>query len=211
VERVKVFDISRRLIKGMPVWPGDTPFHYEVSWSKEESGSVNVGSLTMSTHTGTHLDAPYHFDDNGKRIIELDLDLYIGPVRVIDMTRKASIGVKDLVDINLDGFERVLFRTLAWRKPDEFPETIPYIEENLGPFLASKGIRLLGVDVPSVDPIDSKTLDAHHSLNENGIHILESVLLDEIEPGDYELIALPLPLADADGSPVRAVLRSLHS
>ena len=205
---MKIIDISRRLENGMPVWPGDTPFHYEVSWTKADSGSVNVGSLSMSTHTGTHVDAPFHFDDNGKRIIELDLDLYIGPVRVLDMTGKEAIGTKDLENLDLEGFNRVLFRTLSWQNSAEFPEKIPHLEADLGPFLAEKGIRLIGVDVPSVDPIDSKDLDAHHSLNNNGIHILESVLLDEVEPGDYELIALPLPLVEGDGSPVRAVLRS---
>lgn len=193
----------------MPVWPGDTSFKYEVSWSKAESGSVNVGSLSMSTHTGTHVDAPFHFDDNGKRIIELDLDLYIGPVRVLDMSEKDSIGAKDLSDINLEGFKRVIFKTSSWKNTNEFPASIPYIEADLGPFLAGKGIKLIGVDVPSVDPLDSKDLHAHHSLNKNGIHILESILLDKVEPGDYELISLPLALVEGDGSPVRAVLRSL--
>jgi arylformamidase len=206
---MKIIDISRRLENGMPVWPGDTPFHYEVSWSKAESGSVNVGSLSMSAHTGTHVDAPFHFDDDGKRIIELDLELYIGPARVVDMTGKDSIGAKDLAGVDLKGMKRVLFRTRSWQDASEFPEKIPHLEADLGPFLAERGIRLIGVDVPSVDPIDSKDLHAHHSLNENGIHILESVLLDEVEPGDYELIALPLPLVEGDGSPVRAVLRTL--
>ncbi|SDM57961.1 arylformamidase [Bacillus sp. OK048] len=205
---MKIIDISRRLVNGMPVWPGDTPFHYEVSWSKAESGSANVGSLTMSTHTGTHVDAPFHFDDNGKRIIELDLDLYIGPVRVLEMTGKESIGAKDLKNLDLEGCKRVLLRTLSWQNSAEFPAKIPHLEADIGPFLAEKGIRLIGVDVPSVDPIDSEDLYAHHSLNHNGIHILESVVLDEVEPGDYELIALPLPLVEGDGSPVRAILRS---
>lgn len=206
---MKIIDISRRLENGMPVWPGDTPFHYEVSWSKAESGSVNVGSLSMSAHTGTHVDAPFHFDDDGKRIIELDLELYIGPARVVDMTGKDSIGAKDLAGVGLQGMKRVLFRTRSWQDASEFPGKIPHLEADLGPFLAERGIKLIGVDVPSVDPIDSKDLHAHHSLNENGIHILESVLLDEVEPGDYELIALPLPLVEGDGSPVRAVLRTL--
>jgi arylformamidase len=204
---MKIFDVSRKLINGMPVWPGDTAFNYEVSWPMEESGSVNVGKLELSTHTGTHVDAPFHFDNVGKRIIELDLNLYIGPVRVIDMIGKESIGADDLKEIDLDGCKRVLFRTLAWENPDEFPERIPHIDPNLAPFLGSKGIKLIGLDVPSVDPIDSKELLAHHSLNEHGIHILESLMLDEIEPGDYELIALPLPLVEGDGSPVRAILR----
>jgi arylformamidase len=206
---MKIVDISRRLENGMPVWPGDTPFQYEVSWPMEESGSVNVGSLQMSTHTGTHVDAPFHFDNDGKKIIELDLELYIGPVRIVDMQGKESIGAEDVKDIDLDGFKRVIFRTLSWKNASQFPGKIPYIKPSLGPYLAEKGIRLIGVDVPSVDPIDSKELPGHHSLNKNGIHILESVVLDHIEPGDYELIALPLPLVEGDGSPVRAILRNL--
>jgi arylformamidase len=205
---MEIFDISRRLQNGMPVWPGDTAFHFEVSSFNEGNGTVSVGSLQLSTHTGTHVDAPFHFDIEGKRIIELDLDLYIGPVRVIDMEGKESIGEKDLLDINLDGIERILFRTLSWKNSTVFPEKIPYINPDIAPFLASKGIRLIGVDVPSVDPIDSITLEAHHRLHENGIHILESVLLAKIKPGDYELIALPLPLVEGDGSPVRAILRT---
>ncbi|MEO2078067.1 MAG: arylformamidase [Bacillus sp. (in: firmicutes)] len=206
---MRIYDVSRKLMTGMPVWPGDTPFQYEVSWPMEESGSVNVGRLELSTHTGTHVDAPFHFDNHGKRIIELDLSLYIGPARVVDMVGKSSIGLSDVKDLDLAGVTRVLFKTLAWNNPDVFPEKIPHIEAELAPFLAEKGIKLIGLDVPSVDPIDSKELLAHHSLNQNGIHILESLLLDEIEPGDYELIALPLPLAEGDGSPVRAVLRSI--
>ncbi|MDR7238338.1 arylformamidase [Neobacillus drentensis] len=204
---MKIFDVSRKLNNGMPVWPGDTAFQYEVSWPMEESGSVNVGRLELSTHTGTHVDAPFHFDNEGKKIIDLDLNLYIGPAKVIDVIGKESIGAADLIGVDLDGCKRVLFRTLAWENPNEFPERIPHIEPNLAPFLGSKGIKLIGLDVPSVDPIDSKELPAHQSLNEHGIHILESLMLDEIEPGDYELIALPLPLVEGDGSPVRAVLR----
>ena len=205
---MRIFDISRKLVNGMPVWPGDTAFQYEVSWPMEESGSVNVGRLELSTHTGTHVDAPFHFDNDGKRIYELDLNLYIGPARVIDLPPEIeSIGIKELKDIDLDGVTRVLFRTLAWKNGTVFPEKIPHIEPDLAPYLAKKGIRLIGLDVPSVDPIDSKELPAHHSLNANGIHILESLILDEIAPGEYELIALPLPLVEGDGSPVRAILR----
>ncbi|MEH7298961.1 arylformamidase [Neobacillus drentensis] len=204
---MRIYDISRKLENGMPVWPGDTSFQYEVSWPMEESGSVNVGRLELSTHTGTHVDAPFHFDNHGKRIIELDLQLYIGSARVVDMVGKDSIGPEDVKDINLEGVTRIIFKTLAWKNSDLFPEKIPHIEPELAPYLAEKEIRLIGLDVPSVDPIDSKELLAHHSLNQHGIHILESLLLDEIEPGDYELIALPLPLVEGDGSPVRAILR----
>ncbi|WP_028400182.1 arylformamidase [Ectobacillus panaciterrae] len=206
---MKIIDISRKLERGTPTWPGDTPFSYEVSWTKEQSGSVNVGKLTMSIHTGTHVDAPFHFDSEGKRIYDLDLNIYAGPARIIDMSGRESIGASDLQDVDLTGTERLLLRTGSWKDPDEFPQTITYLRADLAPYLAEKGVRLIGVDVPSVDPLDSKELAAHHSLHMHQIHILEGIDLDRIEPGDYELIALPLPLAEGDGSPVRAVLRSL--
>lgn len=202
-----MIDISRRLEKGVPTWPGDTAFNYEVSWSKEQSGSVNVGKLTMSIHTGTHMDSPFHFDNDGRKVMDLDLELYIGPARMIDVSGKASIGADDLANYDLNGVTRLLLRTSSWTNPNEFPTEITYLRADLAPFLADKGIRLIGVDVPSVDPLDSKELSAHHGLHAHDIHILEGLALDHVNPGDYELIALPLPLVEADGSPVRAVLR----
>jgi arylformamidase len=204
---MKLYDISRRLANGVPVWPGDTPFRYGVSWPKEESGSVNVGALTMSTHTGTHIDAPFHFDSEGRRVIDLKLEVYIGPARLLDVSGKESVGAADLAEHDLTGVTRLLLRTGSWPDPDRFPERITCLRPDIAPFLAEKGIRLIGVDAPSVDPLDSKALPAHHALYQHDIHILEGCALEQIEPGDYELIALPLPLAEADGSPVRAVLR----
>jgi arylformamidase len=206
---MKLIDISRKLDNKVPTWPGDTPFSYEVSWSKEDSGSVNVGKLEMSIHTGTHVDAPFHFDDDGKRIYELDLNLYVGPALVVDMINKESIGARDFEQIELQDVARLLIRTNSWTNPESFPETITFLRPDLAPYLAERGVRLIGVDVLSVDPLDSKELAAHHALHENGIHILEAVNLEKVEPGLYELIALPLALVEADGSPVRAVLRSL--
>lgn len=205
----KWIDISQPLDNQVAGWPGDTPFSYEVVWSKEASGSVNVGKLTMSIHTGTHIDAPFHFDNHGKRTIDLDVGLYVGPAFVIHLEQPESIGPEELADIELNGVTRLLIRTGTWLSRERFPEEIPHIRPELAPYLAEKGIRLLGLDVPSVDPLDSKELPAHHGLAQHGIHILEGAVLDDVVPGEYELIALPLPLADADGSPVRAVLRPL--
>ncbi|MEH7080722.1 arylformamidase, partial [Bacillus velezensis] len=106
-----------------------------------------------------------------------------------------------------NGVKRLLIKTNSWKNDNAFPERIPHIEKDVAAFLKENGIKLLGIDVPSVDPLDSKELVAHHALHENGIHILESIDLRIVSEGDYELIALPLPLTDADGSPVRAVLR----
>lgn len=204
-----LIDISRKLQNGMPVWPGDTAFSFELSWTKAESGSVNVGKLTLSTHTGTHIDAPFHFDENGRRVIDLDPNLYVGTARVIDLIGVESIKKSDLESHSLEGITRLLIKTNSWKNDSAFPEVIPHIETDAVAFLKEYGIRLIGVDVPSVDPLDSKELSAHHALHESGIHILESIDLRHVEVGDYELIALPLPLAEADGSPVRAVLRTL--
>jgi arylformamidase len=206
---VTLIDISEPLRGGMPVWPGDTEFSFELGWTKEQSGSVNVGRLTMSTHTGTHVDAPFHFDDEGLKVIELDPGVYVGPARVIEAPGEDGIGAKELRQHALEGVSRLLIKTGSWRDRNVFPERITYLRPDAAPFLAEKGIRLVGVDVPSVDPIDSKDLPAHHALRSNGIHILEGAVLDGVEPGDYELISLPLALQGADGSPVRAVLRSI--
>ncbi|MBC6973315.1 arylformamidase [Bacillus sp. Xin] len=202
-------DISQPLNNEIATWPGDTPFSYEVSWSKEQSGSVNVGKLTMSIHTGTHIDAPFHFDNNGKKVLDLDVNVYVGKARIIDVSGMESIGAKELEKFKLDGVERLLLRTASHGNAQEFPETIPYLRADIAPFLSEKGIQLIGVDVPSVDPLDDKELAAHHQLFKHGIHILENVVLDHVQDGDYELIALPLALTDADGSPVRAVIRPL--
>ncbi|MFT4416161.1 arylformamidase [Fredinandcohnia humi] len=206
---MKLTDISQPLHKETAEWPGDTPFQYIVNWPKEESQSVNVGKITTSTHIGTHIDAPFHFDNEGKKVHELDIELYVGKARVIDVSGYQEIGRTQLENYNLEGVIRLLIRTNSWKNRASFPNSIPILNPDIAPFLAEKGIKLIGVDVPSVDPLDSKELPAHHNLHQHGIFILEGIVLDEVEIGDYELIALPLPIVGGDGSPVRAVLRSL--
>lgn len=161
----------------------------------------------MSTHLGTHIDAPYHFDENGKKIIELDLDLYIGTATVVKVDAAESIGIKAFEGIELTGVRRLLVATGQWKDLSRFPEWIPPVEPDLAPYLANKGVRLLGLDLPSVDCLDSKELPAHNKLSGCGIHILEGLVLDGLEPGLYDLAALPLALEAGDGSPVRAVVK----
>jgi arylformamidase len=209
MEKKKWIDISQPLANGMAVWPGDTPFSFKLAFTKEQTGSVNIGKLTTSLHTGTHIDAPFHFDDEGKKVHELYLGHYIGPARVIDATGYDRVGAAELAEFDLEGVTRLLLKTAAGRDLKVFPENYTVLREDIGPFLKEKGIRLLGIDTPSVDPVDSKTMSAHHSLHENGVLILENIVLDEAEPGDYELISLPLLIEGADASPVRAVLRPL--
>ncbi len=200
-------DISQPLTATIAVWPGDTAFRYTVSCTKEESGSVNIGKLTMSTHTGTHIDAPFHFNNNGLRVLDLNISVYVGKARVIDVSAYESIGREQLVSFELEGVKRLLLKTKSSSNPAIFPEKISFLREDAAPFLQAKGVVLIGVDVPSVDPLDSKELPVHHALFHHGVHILENIVLSQVEEGDYELIALPLALAEADGSPVRAIIK----
>ncbi|MBW3112852.1 MULTISPECIES: arylformamidase [Bacillaceae] len=203
---MKIIDISRPLYNETPVWPGDTPFSFSLNWTKEETGSVNVGQLTMSSHTGTHVDAPFHFDSDGKRILDMPLERFMGPAIVVSVEDIPEIGPEHVMKVDFTSVKKVLFKTGAWKEPARFPEHIPPINKELAPFLKEKGIDLIGVDLPSVDPLDSKDLKAHHSLRECDIGILEGIDLSHVDPGVYELVALPLPLKEGDGSPVRAVL-----
>ncbi len=206
---MKLFDISMPLYNGVPGWPGDTPYSFNLAWTKEESGSVNVGKVEMSTHTGTHVDAPYHFDNDGEKVIELPLELYVGRTLVMDVTSVKEI-TADLIKTKLpNDTKRVLFKTKCWQDRTVFPEQIVPISPEAVPFLKNCGVGLIGVDMPSVDLLDSKELSAHHALYKHNIHILEGLVLDDVPEGEYELIALPLPLQDADGSPVRAILKEL--
>ncbi|EGQ24623.1 arylformamidase [Sporosarcina newyorkensis] len=204
-------DITQPLTKNIAEWPGDTPFSYEVAVSKEQSGSVNIGKLTMSTHIGTHTDAPFHYDNEGLRILDLPIDLYIGSACLIDVAGVDCVTRADLEHVNFEGAERILLRTGSHPTSTKFPERFTVIGEDVGPLLKERGVRLLGVDTPSVDAEDSKELLAHHSLYRNDVIIIENLVLHSLEPGQYELIALPLALAEADGSPVRAVVRKWES
>lgn len=202
-------DITHPLRTGMPVWPGDTPFSYQLGMVKAENGVVNVGELHLSTHTGTHIDAPFHFDDEGKRVHQLDLSLYMGPVYVLHVPDVAMIGPEHLQTLARGNYRRVIIRTDSWKDPDQFPKEYTAIDPAVAPVLKEMGVELLGLDTPSVDPVDSKVLEAHHALHQLGVHILESAVLTGVDEGMYELIALPLHIAGGDGSPVRAVLRKV--
>lgn len=204
-----IIDISRKLNDETPNWPGDTRFSYSLTLTKEQSGSANIGQITTSCHTATHVDAPFHFNSDGAKLDEIPLDVFIGDALVVDVSKKEEIHVADLADHPFEGVRRVILKTESWTDETAFPEDIPFLDPALGTFFKEQGIELLGVDLPSVDPLKSKTLDTHHALHENGVHILEGLKLSHVEPGLYRLIALPLFIEGADGSPVRAVLETI--
>ncbi len=206
---LKIIDISMKLDVTTPSWPGDERYNYSLTWSMEETGSVNVGSIKMSNHTGTHVDAPFHYDSTGLKIADLPLERFHGKALVVDVAGKKTIEAKDLQDTDLSGISKLILQTKSWRDRTEFPTSYTVLGEDLGSFLKTNGIDLVGVDTPSVDPETSKELKAHHSLYKNDVLILEGLVLDHVKAGLYELSAFPLKMTEADGSPVRAVLKQI--
>ena len=203
---MKIHDISMMLNSDVAEWPGDTSFQFNLNWTKQQSGSVNVGQITTSTHIGTHIDAPFHFDDNGEKVHELPLENYIVEAIVIDVSGQDVISRELLRKVDLAAAKAVLFRTNAWTNRTVFPKEIPTFDVEVVEWMVENDIVLFGVDLPSVDAITSKDLPMHHALGNAGRYILEGLVLDEIVEGTYRLIALPLKIEGGDGSPVRAVL-----
>ena len=205
----RIWDISQPLGPSLPVWPGDTAFSARPRWSIGDGSPVNVASFETSTHAGTHADAPLHYDHAGAGAGEVGLEAYIGPCRVIDAREAGEILTRAFVEALLDPPPRVLFRTYARFPHDRWRSDFTAVAADAVALLAQRGVRLIGVDAPSLDPQDSKTMDAHQAVQAADMRILEGLVLDDVPPGDYELIALPLKLVGLDSSPVRAVLREM--
>lgn len=199
-------DITQTLKKGIPNWPGDTPFSFVLSYTKEQTGSVNIGKMETSMHTGTHADAPFHFDSAAPTIEQLNIDLFIGDAFVVDCIGLQEIGPEHIQKADLQGAPRLLLKTVP-SISKMFPAEIPVIKPELAHYLKELGVFLIGVDNPSVDPVDSKQVAAHHALYEHGITIVEGLVLEQVEQGLYDFIGLPLKVEGADGAPVRAVIR----
>jgi len=211
----RIWDISPTISAAMPVWPGDTPFAAETTWAIGGSCPVHVSKMSMTTHLGAHTDAPSHYAPQGLAIDAVTLTAYLGPCRVIDCRGRTQAAIVDVADVvhALDGAPplppRVLLRTYDSAPTGAWDASFPAIAPALIAGLASRGVILIGTDAASLDPQDSKTLDAHHAVDAHRMAILEGVVLDGVPEGDYELIALPLKLAGMDASPVRAILRAL--
>ncbi|AWM78515.1 arylformamidase [Phenylobacterium parvum] len=206
----RLYDISQPLRADLPVWPGDTPFGLERTWVLEGDCPVNVSRLTLSTHSGAHADAPLHFDPAGAAIDAVDLVPYLGPAQLLSVTEGPErIAAGEVLPRLEPGTRRVLLRTFdpfphdAW--PTHFRTPAPDLVEALG----VAGVRLLGIDGPSLDPQDAKDLVSHQALGRWRMAVLEGLVLDGVPDGRYELIAPPLRLSGADASPVRALLRDL--
>jgi arylformamidase len=208
-----IIDISQRLDAQTPLWPGEPPLVLSHHAVISAQCPVNVGALSLPLHAGTHADAPFHYDAAGQTSAETALEPYIGRCVVIDVRHAAgpAVAVEDIDWAALEAAEapRVLLRTYQRFPHEVWDSAFRAVSAAVITRLAALGVVLIGTDAASLDPETSKTMDAHHAVRAADMRILEGLVLDHVTPGIYELIALPLPLAGADASPVRAVLREI--
>lgn len=205
----EIIDISRRIDENTAVWPGDTKFSRRWVMAIPDGCSCNTSTITLSAHTGAHTDAPSHFVHGADDIDQVPLEKYIGRCRVIHAKHRDAIKLDDLEGLDLKHEQRLLFKTPAAPADDQWDDDFAYVSPEVARKAAADGLTLIGIDTPSMDPMTSKTLDAHKALSEGGVAILESIDLTGVDEGVYELIALPLRIGGGDSSPVRAILRTL--
>ncbi len=206
-DKRKIIDITPTINENMAVFPGDVEYQRKTSLNFDTGSHFALSSLKATVHLGAHTDAPNHYHPDGEGIDKRDLDLYFGAATVIELKLppKACITPQDLE--TQQGFQpRVLFKTSSFPDPYHWNENFNALSPELIHFLANQGVRLVGIDTPSIDLADAKDLLTHKAVFQNDMAILEGIVLDKVKPGDYVLCAFPLKLENADASPVRAVL-----
>jgi arylformamidase len=204
-----LIDVSILVDPFTPEWPGDTPFSCQWTWEMARGDSVNVSCMTASPHVGTHADAPFHVDPRWPASDAFTLEAFTGPATVVDVSRhRGPLTVEALGTVG-EPIERLLLRTGCTIADGVFPTAWPWLDVSAVEALLGHGLRLVGVDAPSVDGRDSTSLDVHRALFRGGAAILENLDLRRAAPGTYHLTAFPLRVAGLDAAPVRAVLRTL--
>ena len=206
----KIIDISVPLQSDMPIWPGSIGIHITRIKSFEDGDMVNVSKLECDVHTGTHIDAPSHFVENGATIEKLPLDILIGPVVVVDLPDVNIITASDLDNLGLpQGTKRLLFRTSnseLWRNEiSEFQKDYVALSSDAARWIVDQEIHLIGVDYLSVQCYSDNPI-THQILLKAGVIIVEGLNLIDVKQGTYQLICLPINLVGVEGAPVRAVL-----
>lgn len=206
-----LYDITRTISPDTYVWPGVQKASITPVLKLSEGASVNLTALQLSPHTGTHADAYYHYEADGAYAAAMPLDAYVGHVRVVTVAKQdGPLLPEDFTHVSLDRAERLLIHSVVSDSPDsEWPPHFPYLSLPLIEWLSTLNIRLIGLDSPSVDALDSTELMCHHALYRYRMVNIENLYLRDVPDGDYELIALPLKLDLACASPIRAVLRTL--
>lgn len=205
----RIHDVTVPLVPGLLAYPGDPPFEVESLGSLGES-SFHLSRMVLTTHTGTHIDAPAHFVEGGLTVDRLPLEILIGKARVIELPARERVERKDLEALDLRDDLRVLIKTRMsgqMLKPD-YQEDHVYVTADAARYLAQAGIKLVGFDYLSIDRFGSVDFPAHQALLGKGVVVLEGLDLSEVEPGEYDMTCLPLRVGGGDGAPARVVLRS---
>jgi arylformamidase len=212
-ENFDIIDISQSVSEKTACFPGDVPFSKVMTVTYADSNVINLTAITTSPHVGTHADAPCHIhgnmDEPHEMVGALPLVAYVGPVTVLDLTPMESGEITDTIVKRAEKGslkERVLFKTLSKVDEDVFKDDYAYIGVSAVEYLASKGVKLVGLDTPSVDHINSKDLQTHNALIKHNFYWLENLNLENAEAGDYFLVAAPIKLMSAEAAPVRALL-----
>ena len=205
-----IYDVTVPITNSMPVWPGDPPVRLTAKshLSRDKTHTVRLTNIEMGSHTGTHIDAPFHMTDEGRRLDEFPLETLTGKVTVFEIPGARSLGRTELERLNWDGVERVLFKTensSHWQD-GKFYEEFVYLEPEGAEFLVQQGVRLVGIDYLSIDKFRSQSHPSHFVLLKQDIPIIEGLNLAAVPAGEYTLVALPLKLQDADGAPARVIL-----
>lgn len=204
-------DISLTIKSAMAHWPGDPAVHIKRTKNMDAGDKDNVSFIKMGSHTGTHIDAPLHFIKKGKGSDKMPLDAVLGPVRVLGIRDKHHIGVKELKSYSIRSGERIIFKTRnsSYYKTGVFRKDFVYIPSETALYLASLGVRTIGVDYISVGGYHKDGALTHKILLKAGIWIIEGLNLYGVKPGDYDLICLALKILNSDGAPARAIIRPL--
>jgi len=202
----RIIDISPLITADLAVWPGDVPFSRQINLSIEGGANIDLSSFQTTVHLGAHTDAPSHYQAGAPSIEARDLALYVGAAQVITVATPKGERIRpEHIDVQVVA-PRVLFRTGSYPDPTHFNTDFCSLSPELIDTLAESGVRLVGIDTPSIDPADSKNLPSHAMVATHDMAILEGVVLDHVTDGVYTLVALPLRIEGADASPVRAIL-----
>jgi arylformamidase len=205
-------DVSVSLHSGMVHWPDNPPVQIERTLSIEHGDTANVSEISMGAHTGTHMDGPVHFVQEGIGLDEMPLTATIGQARVIEIRDPESIKPDELDPHRLQRGERILFKTRnsarRWSS-DDFMEDFVYVSQGAARYLAERGVQTVGVDYLSVGGVRKDGEETHRALLQAGIWVIEGLDLSGVEAGEYELICLPVKIERSDGAPARAILRAI--
>jgi arylformamidase len=221
---MKIIDITPVISSELAVFPGDQSFEQRVAMSFEQGHHLKLSSMVSTLHLGAHTDAPSHYHPEGKDIDEVDVKTYIGLCQVIDVsvlknnlkeiglqTHSASevnplrILLDEILGLKIEA-PRVIFKTGSFDNPNQWTNEFRALSADLIHYLADQGVKLVGIDTPSIDPATDKVLESHHAVYQRSMAVLEGVILSEVPAGLYTLIAPPLKIKGADAAPVRALL-----